>query len=270
MESDLAVDWPTLLAAKLIACGIIVLVALAVSRLLQIPLKRVLKASDGRRGAGTIVQNIIRVAVWGWALCAILDICFGIDVAAIIGALGVVGIAVSLGAQQTIANVIGGLIVELSGMIGPGDWISVDGRTEGCVIDTSWRRTTLKDEENVLYAIPNSLMVSSILEKGHEYYMIVIPFSLKVTTPDVEGLLVECEQVLLDRMVAMGMDYEQMRPKAHVIGASLGAIQAEVKIYPNRTYDSRHVRRAVAPALIELLQERSALADLTVTQVEQA
>ena len=111
-------------------------------------------------------------------------------------------------------------------------------------------------------------MVSSIIEKGLGYFTIVIPFSLKVDTPDVEGLLVECEQVLLDRMIDKGVDFEQMRPKANIAGTSLNAIQAEVKLYPNRTYDSRSVKRMVLPALIELLQKRNVLASIEPAEVE--
>ena len=89
-----------------------------------------------------------------------------------------------------------------------------------------------------------------------------MPFALKQDVHDVRALLYECEQVLLDAQIAEGMDYEAKRPKAHVEGASLGSIQAAVKIYANRTYDTRSVKRAVLPALIDFLQERDALASL--------
>ena len=253
---------------KLLAALFIVIIAFTLSYLLQLPLKRIVKATDGRRGAGSIVKNTIRIFVWGWAICEIVNIVFGVDVAGIVGALGIVGIAVSLGAQQTIANIIGGVIISLSGMLGPGDWITIAGHSEARVVDTNWRCTTLEDEFGIEHIVPNSLMVSSIIEKGLGYFTIVIPFSLKVDTPDVEGLLVECEQVLLDRMIDKGVDFEQMRPKANIAGTSLNAIQAEVKLYPNRTYDSRSVKRMVLPALIELLQKRNVLAKIEPAETE--
>lgn len=256
--------WEILLV-KLIGVAIIVGIALVVYKLLKIPINRLLGANDQRKVGGSIFLNLVRVLVWGTAFCLILDLVFDLDIAGILGAAGVLGIAVSLGAQQTIANVIGGVIVSLSRMVGPGDWIKVQGYGEGRVIDTNWRRTTLEDENGIFYAVPNSVMVGNIVEKGNPFYMIVVPFSLKVTTPDVEGLLVECEQALLDRQIEGGFDYEQMRPKAHVEGVELGAIRAEVKLYVDREHDSRYVKRAVLPALINLLQERDALANLSVS-----
>lgn len=181
--------------------------------------------------------------------------------AGVIGALGIVGIAVSLGAQQTIANVIGGIIISLSTTIEAGDWIIIQGHKEGQLVDTNWRCTTLVDEDGIQHVVPNSVMVSAIAEKGHPFFTTVVPFALKTVTPDVAGLLRDCEQAILDAQVQSGTDYEGMRPKAHVAGTSRGAIEAEVKIYANREFDTRSVKRIVLPALINLLQERNALAE---------
>ena len=264
MAEDIFASWDQVLVAKLILTAIVLVVASVASHLLQLPVKRLLGVDEQRKVGGTIFQNIVRVLVWGWAICVIVDLLFGVDVTAVIGALGVAGIAVSLGAQQTIANVIGGMIVSLSSKLGPGDWVTIQGHNEARFLDTNWRRTTLEDENGIVLAVPNSVMVSSVMEKGHPFYTIVVPFSLKTDVPDIAGLLEECEQVLLDAQVKQGMDYEGMRPKANVEGATLGAIQTEVKLYVNRDYDSRTVKRTVLPALVNLLQERDALASVEV------
>lgn len=252
--------------AKVIIAVAVILLAWGLSKTLQRSFRRLLAADERHRTSETIIQNLVRLLVWGTAVCIILDACFGLDAAGILGALGVVGIAVSLGAQQTIANVIGGIIISLSELVGEGDWIVVEGHKEAQIIDTNWRRTKLEDEDGVCYAVPNALMVSSIVEKGHPYFMIVVPFSLKVDTPDVESLLVECEQVVLERQTTTDYDYEQIRPKAHIVGASLGAIQCEMKIYARRTADTRAIERAILPALIELLQKKDVLAELEITE----
>ena len=267
MESITPALWESV-AGKVLACLIIILVAFGLYRLAMMPVKRLLVANEHSKRGGTIFQNILRVAAWCWAVCSILDIVFGIDMAGVLAAMGVVGIAVSLGAQQTIANVIGGIIVSLSTMVGPGDWITLPGHAEARFIDTNWRRTTLENEDGVLYAVPNSEMVSNVLEKGNPYYFFVVPFSLKPNTPDVKGLLADCEQVVLDAQKQQGMDYEGMRPKAHINGAALGAIQAEIKVYANREFDTRVAKRAVLPALIDLLQGRDALAQLEMTPAQ--
>lgn len=243
-----------------IAAIVLAVLGVLVSKVLERWLNRVLSSGDERRLSGSIFVNIMRFVVWGTTAAIICDQCFGIDAAGIVSALGVVGIAVSLGAQQTIANVIGGLIISLSSTFAPGDWVTIGGSAESEVIDTDWRSTTLRDENGIVYVVPNSKMVSEVVSRGNEFYMIVIPFVVRPDVKNIEGLLVDCEEALLERQVREGLDCEGRRPKAHVVGTEVDGISCEVKIYPNRERDTRYVLRAVAPALVELLQERGAMA----------
>lgn len=253
---------------KVISCVAIIVMAYVLYRLIMLPVKKFLVNDEKSRRGGTIFKNIVRVGVSVWAIACILDIAFNIDMAGILGALGIVGVAVSLGAQQTIANLIGGIIISLSETLATGDWVVIGGAKEAQIIDVGWRLTKLVDEDGIEYLVPNSKMVSEIVARKLPFYTIVVPFTLKTTVPDVEGLLVECEQVLLDRQKECGIDYEEKRPKANVSGANLGAIQAEVKLYVNRAIDTRSAERALLPALVNLLQERDAFAEFGTAQVE--
>ena len=248
---------------KLIECTVIIVMAFVLYRLIMLPVKKFLVNDENTRRGGTIFKNIVRVGVAVWAAACILDIAFNIDMAGILGALGIVGVAVSLGAQQTIANLIGGIIISLSETLATGDWVVISGAKEAQIVDVGWRITKLVDEDGVDYLVPNSKMVSEIIVRKLPFYTIIIPFSLKPTVPDVQGLLADCELVLLEAQKEQGIDFEEKRPKAHVAGASLGSIQAEVKLYVDRSIDTRSAERAILPALINLLQERNALADIT-------
>ena len=261
-------DWQTIVIKVLIGLGIMA-ITIVLWKAIRKSLDRLGDKFEGRRINLSIFRNILRVIVWAWAACAIADLCFGIDMAGIIGALGVVGIAVSLGAQQTIANVIGGIIVSFSTIINVGDWIVIQGLKEGRVVDTNWRSTTLEDEDGLIYVVPNSVMVSNVVTKGLPFYTIVIPFSLKPQTPDVAGLLRDCEEAILGAQIESDTDYEAMRPKAHIAGTGIGTIDAEVKLYVDRKLDSRSVKRLVLPSLINLLQEKDALATIDAEFLEQ-
>lgn len=262
MEATTAPLWVNILV-QVIVVAIILLLALVVSRVSQWPIRRMLSKRGREHADGTVFFNIIRVLVWGTAACWIIDLVFDVDMVGFLGAAGIVGIAVSLGAQQTIANIIGGIIVSLSELVGPGDWISVGGKKEGRIIKTDWRRTLLEDEDSVQYVVPNSVMVSSIVTKCTPFLVFIVPFAIKPDTPDVEGLLVDCEQAILDRLILAELDYEQMRPKAHIAGSNMFVINAEVKVYSSRARDTRFIERAVLPGLIELLQERGVLSGMS-------
>jgi len=120
-------------------------------------LKRVLMREDSLLSSSSIFVNIARAVVWIVGLSIILDSCFGVNASAIIAALGVGGIALSLGLQDTIANLVGGLQVSLTKLVQPGDKIRV-GADEGTVTDITWRHVTLQNENNEEVIIPNAVV----------------------------------------------------------------------------------------------------------------
>lgn len=142
--------------------------------------------------SGSIIINIARVLVWGLGLCLALSI-LGFDVTALIAALGIGGIALSLGLQDTIANVLGGLQATLLKIVQPGDYITVGG-ISGIVQDVNWRQTEVKDIDNNIHIIPNSIINSSTVSKGRPSGMVVVPFSTMGACGDLEALAQSMER----------------------------------------------------------------------------
>ncbi|WP_125980500.1 mechanosensitive ion channel family protein [Bifidobacterium goeldii] len=140
----------TLAAAALIVKGL--------SRLLR----KVLDRSD--MPSASIFINIMRVLVWVLAAAIVLKPVFGIDPTTLMTALGVGGIAVSLGLKDTVANVISGFGLMLGKVIQPGDLISVAGTT-GVVKDITWRQTVVRERSGNEMVIPNSVLNTASLEK---------------------------------------------------------------------------------------------------------
>lgn len=110
--------------------------------------------------SSSIFLNIARGFIWLIGISFILDICFHLNVSALFTALGVGGIALSLGFQDTISNFFGGLQLSVMKIIVPGDYIKL-GSDEGVVQDVTWRHTTLKRPNDDLIYIPNSVLSKS-------------------------------------------------------------------------------------------------------------
>ena len=107
--------------------------------------------------ASSIFANILRVLIWIVGIAIMLRVCFNYDAAGLFAALGVGGIAVSLGLQDTLSNLIGGLQVSVSKLVKPGDYIEVLNQ-QGRVIDVTWRHTEIKDSLGRMHVIPNALI----------------------------------------------------------------------------------------------------------------
>ena len=78
----------------------------------------------------------------------------GIDIGPALAAAGIIGLAVSLGAQTLIKDVIGGLTILLEDQYHVGDYIQVDD-VSGEVETITLRRTDVRDAEGRLFMVPN-------------------------------------------------------------------------------------------------------------------
>ena len=138
-------------------------------------LRKLLQQDNSLLPSSSIFVNIARAAVWKLGVCVMLATCFNVNVSAAIAALGVGGIAISLGFQDTISNLIGGLQVSLMKIIQPGDNIEVNGET-GVVKDVTWRHTTIVNPQNETVIIPNSIIGKNALTKLPPTTLITIKF----------------------------------------------------------------------------------------------
>lgn len=93
---------------------------------------------------------------------AILAGHFGINVLAISAALGLGGFAIALAAQDTISNIIAGLVIMFDSPFKIGDRIEVTGEdTWGDVVAIGIRSTQVRTRDNRLIIVPNSVVVDS-------------------------------------------------------------------------------------------------------------
>jgi MscS family membrane protein len=87
---------------------------------------------------------------------------WGFNVAALLGSLGLLGMAVALGAQDLIKNMFAGLTIFLDRMFEKGNWIkSTD--VEGIVEEIGFRATKIRRFDKALVTIPNSKLASEAL-----------------------------------------------------------------------------------------------------------
>lgn len=88
-----------------------------------------------------------------------------IDIAPILAAAGVVGIAVGFGAQSLIKDVLAGVFVVLENQYRVGDVVKI-ANVAGLVEDINLRRTVLRDMDGIVHYVPNGeVRVASNLTK---------------------------------------------------------------------------------------------------------
>ena len=161
---------------------VLALATLATSRIVARAMRHILDRDSNPLPSSSIIINIVRATILTLGASIILDVIYNINANAIITTLGVGGIAISLGFQDTLSNLIGGLQVTFMGIVRPGDNIEVGSET-GVVQDVSWRHTTIKDALGQTVIVPNSIISKTAVE-DYENFGLLLSFDLSGISMD--------------------------------------------------------------------------------------
>jgi small-conductance mechanosensitive channel len=147
----------------------------------------------------SLTQHVAQLAVIIIGLLILLN-SLGIPIAPLLTAMGVGGLAVALGLQDTLANFFAGIHVSLAGNVRLGDYIKLNTGEEGYISDISWRTTTIKALSNNLIIIPNSKLAQAIVTNYHlpeKRMSLSIPVSVGYDSDlaQVENILLEEAQL---------------------------------------------------------------------------
>lgn len=114
-----------------------------------------------------ITKTIVNVLVFSVGVMILLNT-LGVSIAPLLTTLGIGGLAVALGLQDTLSNLFSGFYVTAAKQIRIGDYIKLDTGEEGYVVDISWRTTKIKPLHNNLILVPNSKLGQAVITN---YYL---------------------------------------------------------------------------------------------------
>lgn len=147
----------SLVLPSLFKIFLIVVIALFLKQLVNIGIQNLKNKSGKIRRAETlsqIIQSTSKVLIILIALMMILHE-LGLDIRPMIASAGILSLAVSLGAQHIVKDVVNGFYILLEDQFSVGDTIKV-GDYLGTVEKMNLRTTTLKDRSGNIHIIPNS------------------------------------------------------------------------------------------------------------------
>ncbi len=122
--------WFQVNAGKLIWLTIVLAIVFVADRVISRVLRKIL--DNSQIPSASIFVNLTRVTIWVTGAAMVLQPVFGINPTTLITALGVGGVAISLGLKDTIANIIGGFGLMLGRVIQPGDLVTIQASQAPC------------------------------------------------------------------------------------------------------------------------------------------
>jgi small-conductance mechanosensitive channel len=149
--------------------AIILTIAYTITRLIQAVLGWY--SEEAKPTGGIVIDKavaplLIRIAkgvIFLLAFLVALDT-LGVEITPLIAGLGIAGLAVALALQDTLSNVFSGLYMGIERPIKKGDYVEIEGHDlKGFVEDIGWRSTRVRQLQNNLIVVPNSVLAKNIL-----------------------------------------------------------------------------------------------------------
>lgn len=115
---------------------------------------------------GRVVRYLIALVVGAVAIMLVLAE-VGISLAPILGAAGVVGVAIGFGAQSLVKDYFSGFFILLEDQLRTGDVVTIAG-IGGLVEDVTLRHVRLRDYDGHVHFVPNGL-ITTVTNKGRGF-----------------------------------------------------------------------------------------------------
>jgi len=140
-----------------------------------------------------LVDNIFRMVMIVFSIVMALDQ-LGVDVAAALAGLGIAGIAIGFAAQDTLSNILAGLMIFWDKPFEQDDWVTVAGQY-GQVQEITMRSTRIRTRDNTYVVIPNRTIIDEVLvnHSKHGATRVAVPIGIayKENVPQARTVLLE-------------------------------------------------------------------------------
>jgi MscS family membrane protein len=156
---------------------------------------------------------------------------WGFNIAAVLGSLGLVGMAVALGAQDFIKNMFAGLTIFLDRMFEKGNWIKTPD-VEGNVEEIGFRATKVRQFDKALVTIPNSKLANEALinfsrmTQRRIYWSIGVEY--RTTQDQLRGIIQEISAYLHTNPE---FETDPQKTKTFVFLDTFGASSIDIMLY---------------------------------------
>ncbi len=156
---------------------------------------------------------------------------WGFNVAAVLGSLGLVGMAVALGAKDFIANLFAGLTIFLDRMFEKGNWIR-NTEVDGLVEDIGFRATKIRRFDKALVTIPNARLAGEALinfsrmTNRRIYWKIGVEY--RTTKEQLQGII---QDILAYLKESDDFETNPALTKTFVFVDSFGASSIDIMVY---------------------------------------
>jgi MscS family membrane protein len=199
---------------------------------LRLERARHLVTEKDRTGTESLVllgERLLRALVFLVAVFAILAI-VGVDTKTALAGLGIGGIALALGAQRTVENLLGGILLLSDKALAIGDFCNISNRV-GVVEDITLRSVRLRTLDRTLVSIPAGVLAQSGIENFATREKVLAQSTLRLrygtSVEQLTRILAGIRKILLNE----SSNIESATSRVRLVNFGAEAIELEVFAY---------------------------------------
>ena len=147
------------------------------------------------------IVKALKILIFILGAAAVLEL-WGIKIGPIIAGLGLVGVAVALGAQDLFKNLISGIMILMERRFTIGDVILVSGEVEGVVEQIGFRSTLVRRFDSTPVMVPNfkfaEQSVTNYTKRHHRRIRWLIGLEYRTTTDQLKKIRDEINEIIVN------------------------------------------------------------------------
>ena len=157
---------------------------------------------------------------------------WGINVLPLLGGLGILGMAVGFGAQDSIANIFGGIKILLDGQFRRGEWIKTPD-IEGTVFEIGIATTKVREFDKAVTSIPNKRMSESTIKNysrmTNRRVKLIIGVEYSSTANQLENIVDRIREHLQSNPAIAQPGTDEVVQMVHLV--NFGASSIDISLY---------------------------------------
>ncbi len=124
------------------------------------------KDHKGEQTIFSFIDSLSAIGIWAIIILLILQR-FGVEIGPLLAGLGIAGIALAFGLQDTLKGIFSALYIAVDQPLRINDYVKLSDGTEGFVDDISWRSVRLKTFAENVVVVPNSQLADMVITNYH-------------------------------------------------------------------------------------------------------
>lgn len=156
------------------------------------------RQSQRAQTVGSVLRSVASLVIWAVVIVMIIAE-LGFNIAPVLASAGVVGVALSFGAQSLVKDFLSGIFIVAEDQLGIGDWVNL-GEAEGEVEAVGLRTTQVRDLEGTLWHVRNGeILRVGNSSQGWARTVVDLPIPYDADIDEMASFLVDATQKALQK-----------------------------------------------------------------------